>query len=400
MKNILYISYCPPYGKALNAGAQTLYYYIRELTYVKNIKVDVVTYCEDKDLDALGNEDEKIKYHLVKRPKGLQRFVGRVISLNSKYNPYHKYCNLMTYYSIELLLSKLKELSSTKYSPDVIFLEWTQIVLLIDKVKTIFPKSRIVASEPDVTYLSRLRKYENEKSSIKREYKKIQYKNCKIREIEALKKADFVFTQSEKDVHLIVDGNTINRNKVGIQIPFYHRSELEHKRKNNNILFYGAMNREENSSAVIWFIDNVMPLLKSIPVKFVVLGGGLTEQLKTRQSEDVIMKGFVPSIDKDFSEAMCFVCPLVIGAGIKVKVIEALYSNIPVITNQIGIEGISAINGKEYIHCESPEEYANAIINIYHDPDYQLMGRNVVNCEFSLKEAVDNYIKVIQELVV
>ena len=121
MRNVLYVSYCPPYGKALNAGAQTLYYYIRELTSVENIKVDVVTYCENSDLDALHNEDKKITYHLVERPKGLKRLIGRAVSLNSKFNPYHKYCNLMTYYSIKLLLSKLKELSSKKYSPDVIF---------------------------------------------------------------------------------------------------------------------------------------------------------------------------------------------------------------------------------------------------------------------------------------
>ena len=397
--NILYIAYCPPYAKALNAGAQTLYYYIKELTRRDNFNVDVVTYCEENEIVDIKNEDEKITYHLVVRPKGLKRILGRSVSLNSKYNPFHKYCNLMTFYSIQLLLSKLKDLSDTKYEPEIIILEWTQIVLLIEEIKKIFPSSKIIASEPDVTCLSLLRKYRNEKNSIKRYYKKLQYENCKIRENEALKKADYIFTQSEKDINILVEEYLIDRKKVGLQNPYYHRSQLEYERKNNTILFYGAMAREENSSAVEWFIDNVMPLLKDIPIKFVVLGGGLPKKLKDRQSENIIMKGYVPSIDGYFSSSMCFVCPLIMGAGIKVKIIEALYSNIPVITNSIGIEGISAINGEEYIHCESPKEYADAIINIYQNKNYRLNGRNAVNREFSLQKSVDNYINVIQELV-
>ena len=49
------------------------------------------------------------------------------------------------------------------------------------------------------------------------------------------------------------------------------------------------------------------------------------------------------------------------GAGIKVKVLEGLSAGIPILTNNIGIEGIPAIDKKHYFHCETPEEYRDAI---------------------------------------
>lgn len=396
--NLLYVSYCPPYSLAFNAGAQTLYYYINRIIENEQYKVDIVTYCEKKELEKISKEDNKINYHLVIRPEGLSRFIGRIISINSKYNPFHKYCNLMTTYSTNLLLSKLRILRENGYYPNIIFLEWTQIVLLIDVIKKIFPNSKIISSEPDVTFLSRQRKYINAINPFIKFYKKIQFQNCKKREIVALRKSDYIFTQNNKDVELILNEDRINRNKVGVQIPYYHRSKDEYNRVNNNILFFGAMNRTENSTAVVWFIENVMPLIEDLPCKFVVLGGGLDDSLKALQNKKIIMKGFVQSIDEDFSQSMCFVCPLILGAGIKVKVLEAMYSNIPVLTNDIGIEGIPALNGRDYIHCITPNEYADAIRYIYNNDKIQYYGRQIIEKEFSLDKSLDNYLKVINQI--
>ncbi len=53
--------------------------------------------------------------------------------------------------------------------------------------------------------------------------------------------------------------------------------------------------------------------------------------------------------------------PLLRGAGIKIKVLEGLSAGIPVLTNEVGIEGIGAAPGTEYLHCTTPEEYAKIV---------------------------------------
>ncbi len=391
MMNLLYVSYCVPFDKAYNAGAQSLNYYINQIKDREDTKIDIVAYCNEKDAQFISDMETKINYHLVVRPKGVSRFIGRITSIYSKYYPHHRYCNLMTRYSIRLLLKRLESLSVDGYKPDVVLLEWTQIVLLVERIKKIFPQSKIIASEPDVTYLSFERKYNNEKNCILKIYKNIQYHNCIKREITALRACDYTFVQSERDKKLVTDKAPELSNLIGIQLPYYHKSALPRNRCNDDILFFGNMGRMENRMAVEWFINNVMPSLTDIPSRFVVLGSGITDELKQMGTDRVVMKGFVDSIDEEFSKAMCFVCPLLLGAGTKVKVLESLYSGIPVLTNSIGIEGIKAQSGIDYIHCEEPEEYANAIREIYKNNSPHINGRALMDRDFCLSKSVESY---------
>ena len=133
------------------------------------------------------------------------------------------------------------------------------------------------------------------------------------------------------------------------------------------MLFYGAMARPENYKSAIWFIENVMPLLSDLDVRFVIVGARPDKSLLTYASDKVEITGFMDKVDPYFERCLCLVAPLVLGAGVKVKILEAMSSGIPVVTNHIGIEGIYAENGKHYIHCEAPEEYAECIHKLVND---------------------------------
>lgn len=90
---------------------------------------------------------------------------------------------------------------------------------------------------------------------------------------------------------------------------------------------------------------------------------------------------------------MCMVAPLVLGAGIKVKIIEALSSGIPVLTNEIGIEGIHAETGRDYLLCRTPEEYAEAIQKAANGKLDSIgeNGRRFVSTEFNVEGSIENY---------
>lgn len=78
-----------------------------------------------------------------------------------------------------------------------------------------------------------------------------------------------------------------------------------------------------------------------------------------------MITGFVNDTLPYFESSMCLVAPLVLGAGIKVKILEAMSSGIPVLTNDIGIEGIPAENGSTYFHCNDAETYNKIIRQLY-----------------------------------
>lgn len=52
-------------------------------------------------------------------------------------------------------------------------------------------------------------------------------------------------------------------------------------------------------------------------------------------------------------------------------------SGIPIVCNQISIEGINARDGEEYLHCETPEEFAKAIQKLANNKEESMrLGRN------------------------
>ena len=133
----------------------------------------------------------------------------------------------------------------------------------------------------------------------------------------------------------------MNEEKIQWLVPYYsNMSGCARKSNNRDILFFGAMSRPENYLSAIWFIENVMPLLNDLDVRFVIVGSKPPEELKRFKSDRIVITGFVNDTLPYFESSMCLVAPLVLGAGIKVKILEAMSSGIPVLTNDIGIEGI------------------------------------------------------------
>ena len=98
--------------------------------------------------------------------------------------------------------------------------------------------------------------------------------------------------------------------------------------------------------------------------------------------------------------AVCLVAPLKLGAGIKVKILEAMSAGIPVLTNEIGIEGIEAVNEKEYILCSSPDEYADSIRRLLSDrhlgKNYLLNSKRFIKKKYHMASRLDDLINIIE----
>lgn len=374
MKEILYIAWAVPYDKVLHAGGQTLNYYIKGISK-ENKRVSLAAFCMEDEEALVDTQAAGIDTHLIVKKKSLKDSISNLQSVNSKLNPWHRYCNLFSKKSAGMLIKELERLRETGYSPDTIILEWTESLLMIDDIKRVFPEARYIASEHDVTF-QRIQRQAKGGSL----YKAIQAGNTFKRELCALKKCDKVVVHNSKDRKLLEESG-IDGNKLHEIAAYYHKSALPYKRENNDVVFFGNMTRPENKEAAEWFKSNVMPLLGDIPVHFKIIGKGAQ---------------YVDSIDETFSKAMCFVCPMIHGAGIKVKNLEALYSGIPVLTNTVGIEGIPAENGRDYLHCETPEEYANAVREIF-EGKAAIDGRDFMERTFDLRESLVRYDKMLNE---
>ena len=363
-KRILFISMCLPYADVGHAGGKTLNYYINRFANENEFEVKLISKVLPDEINNVGKLNNKIDFYPIMMPKNtLKRFLAFGSSINSKINPFYKYGNVLTNEIYKQIENSLCMLKNEKYEPDIIVMEWTYILLFIKTIKKYYPNAKYVASEHDVSFLGYQRKFDIQQNLIKKIISYIQFKTIFKYEFECLRTCDLVVTHNEKDMQLLLNNGFPSR-CIHVISPYYDTFEIVKKTKGKDIIFYGAMNRYENYQSAIWFIDNVIPLLKDEDIRFIVVGNKPPEVLKEKECSRIIVTGFVKDPSIYFEKALCFVAPLLLGAGVKVKILEALSSGIPVLTNNIGIEGIDAKNGREYIHCDTPQEYADVIKKI------------------------------------
>ncbi len=140
---------------------------------------------------------------------------------------------------------------------------------------------------------------------------------------------------------------------------------------NKILLFTGTMNYFPNSDAVVYFCQEILPLIqKQHPeVIFYIVGNHPTHQVKQLEKHDgVVVTGYVPDIRPYFEKASIFVAPLRAGSGIQTKNLEAMAMQTPVVTTSIGAMGLEAEQEKEVIIADTPEGFAQRVIDLIENP--------------------------------
>ena len=334
------------------------------------------------DLNSYGISNTIVK----RKSHSIHDAFGEILNVETKLNPFNRYGGL-TRNTIEIQVRyQLKRLKNTGYKPEIIILEWTQISLLLPRIRDVYPDSKYVVIEEDVAFQGLLRKYKISGSN----FDKRRANNEKNAEIEVLNNADLIVVNNNKDAMLINDEDIST--EVICCSPFYHQYfEIENDASSSKeIIFFGAMSRVENQDAALWFLNNVMPIIEPLGFRFTVIGNKPPRGLTELQTNSFTCTGFVKSIEPFMTNSLCMVVPLNLGAGIKIKVLEAMSAGIPVLTNSIGIEGIPAKAMTEYLHCETPDEYVETICDLYSSPKMRrkisALSKSFIRKHFSFED--------------
>lgn len=139
---------------------------------------------------------------------------------------------------------------------------------------------------------------------------------------------------------------------------------LVSKHESDGILvFVGKMNYEPNVVAVTWFAEHVLPkLLVTYPnLQFQIVGAHPEKRiLRLSDNPNIQVTGFVESIEPYFQRATIVVAPMLTGAGIQNKIIQAMSYGCCVVTTSIGAEGLT-INHNEIAVWDDEDKMVNGI---------------------------------------
>ncbi len=164
--------------------------------------------------------------------------------------------------------------------------------------------------------------------------------------------------------------------------------------KREGILFVGGFAHDPNQDAVLWFVKEVYPLIrKERQVAFMIAGSYPTSEIEKLDGKNgIIVKAFASEEELASLYASCriAVVPLRYGAGVKGKVVEALYHGIPVVTTPIGAEGIGEIRTAACIVEEVQSQaagkaFAAQIVSLY-DDTVRLREMSIASQELARKQ--------------
>ncbi len=171
------------------------------------------------------------------------------------------------------------------------------------------------------------------------------------------------------------------------------------------VVFLGKMDYRPNIDAVTWFANKVFPLVieKKPGIKFYIVGAYPTREVKRLANENVVVTGYVDDPYSYIKRAKVFVAPMVSGAGIQNKILEAMSLGKAVVTTRIGAEGIEGENNIHFVIANDPVEFAEEIIQLLDDEEKRrYLGQNarrLILAKYTWKRVGQMFLDEIKELL-
>lgn len=137
------------------------------------------------------------------------------------------------------------------------------------------------------------------------------------------------------------------------------------------MVFTGKMDFRPNVDAVLWFAEEILPLIQAQKrgAHFAIVGQKPHRRLNIlRTRPGVTITGEVPEIQPYIHAADVYVAPLRMGSGTRLKLLEALAMSRPVVATTLGAEGIAAEDGEHLLLADTPEAFAEAVLKLLDDP--------------------------------
>ncbi|RZJ93798.1 MAG: glycosyltransferase, partial [Brevundimonas sp.] len=138
-----------------------------------------------------------------------------------------------------------------------------------------------------------------------------------------------------------------------------------------DVTFLGGFAHPPNRLAVEFFAHDVIPGLRAaIPdVTCNVFGSGMSAEVEALGRDGLAIRGFAPDLKGVYDGCRVFVAPLLTGAGLKGKVVDALAYGTPSVLSPIAAEGANLRDGVEVLIARTPHEWVEAITRLYQDSD-------------------------------
>jgi len=210
-------------------------------------------------------------------------------------------------------------------------------------------------------------------------YSFVQWRRLRGYERQACLVADQVVAVSEPDAEALrrlVPGLEPIVVPNGVDMGFYTAPvpPLEAGPSRQDMVFTAKMDFRPNVDAVLWFVREVLPLVRqrSPETRFWVVGKDPHPRLAPLAADPaVVVTGWVEDVRPYIAEAGVYVIPLRIGGGTRLKVLEAMAMGKAIVSTALGCEGFPLVPDQELVMADEPAGFAAAVLALLGDAEYR-----------------------------
>jgi len=361
---ILFLSAFFPSPTADSAGVLDAYHLLRELS--KRNEVTLLSFAAGEDRKQIPSLREMCRSVITVDPPALpgsNRYLFYTgLSFGSKLPAIARMSH-----SRHMVHALLEQFSHQQF--DIVHVEFTQMAHYVEYLNGV----PAVLDESDLAFVRRERFARTTKSLTTRILLEWDTRKLKEYEIHYCGRFDGILVRTQQDKNVLKGFLPTARIEVispWVDLSFAGR--IDQLPAEEELLFYGAMWRPVNDQAAIYFINEILPRIRSKRpnTKLTVLGSRPGKRLTELQAKNVVVTGYVEDVAPYYSRASVVIVPLLSGAGIKGKVIQGLACGKPVVTTSVGAEGIPAAEEDGLFVHDDPQHFAERVLWLLEERRY------------------------------
>lgn len=270
------------------------------------------------------------------------------------------------------------------------------------------PQYRRILDLPDAFSLYWKRRQQIEKNFWKNAFEKIEQRRLETFEA-VIKDYPMTLVCSQEDLTYLEQLHSATNlrllpNGVDTTTFRYNHHDYSHQ---HTLLFTGNMDYAPNVDAVTYFVDEMLPKVRTqFPnTQLVIAGQRPLEKVKALACEYITVTGFVKDLSAMYDAASVVISPLRFGAGTQNKVLEAMAMGVPVVCTEVGFKGLGIADGDGVFSRKDPQAFVDQLSALLSDENLRKAtgekGRKVIEEKFDwdvITRKLETYFKEVSAL--
>lgn len=233
--------------------------------------------------------------------------------------------------------------------------------VLLDRIRSLAPNARTVFVPCDLHFLR-----EERRQSVLGEVNERLIEELRSVELSCIAQSDATIVPSDHEMALLRPDVAADKVRLLRWITAVH-PPVKPFSERAGLCFVAGFSHKPNQDGLMWFVQSILPeiLARDPSIQLHIVGSNMPEQIRALVSPNIVVHGWVKSLEPIFERVRVSIAPLRYGAGFKGKVATSLSHGVPVVGTRVSFEGTGLKSSEGILAADAPAAFASAVLQVH-----------------------------------